>query len=392
MTRTLVLSNVFPPRVGGSGRWLWELYRRFTDSDVLVVAGPCQGDQAFDDKSSLKTVRARLAPGDLGGLWPGGRSRYAALRKEVLRLASDFQPEAVHACCVIPEGWIALGLQKRLGIPYACYVHGEEIAVYRQSRELSWMARRVLRSASRVIVNSHNTLTQLREAWPESASRAVVIHPGVDTSVYVPADRDDEQRSELGWSGKKVVLTVGRLQRRKGHDKMIEAIAEITRAIPDFLYAVVGAGEERPRLERIAQEHGVADRVQFCGEVTDARLVQYFQQCDLFALPNRTVNGDFEGFGMVLVEAQSCGKPALSGDSGGAPETLIDGETGVVVDCREAGNIAAAVTEMLNDPERLSAVGAAARRRAVEVFDWARLANDAESFLKLDEPSTVGAR
>jgi phosphatidylinositol alpha-1,6-mannosyltransferase len=293
---------------------------------------------------------------------------------------------------VVPEGWIALGLKRRLGIPYACYVHGEELAVYRQSRELSWMARRVLRSASRVIVNSHNTLAHLRAAWPESAARAAVIHPGVDTSVYVPADHDEEGRAELGWSGKKVVLTVGRLQRRKGHDKMIEALPAIRRLLPDILYAIVGAGEERGRLEQTAERCGVADCVRFYGELTDASILPYYQQCDLFALPNRTDEGDFEGFGMVLVEAQSCGRPVLSGDSGGAPETLINGETGVVVDCREADKIAGAVSALLGDPERLTAMGKAARRRAADVFDWERLAHDAESFLKLNEPSTVGAR
>ena len=140
-------------------------------------------------------------------------------------------------------------------------------------------------------------------------------------------------RARLGWGERRVVLTVGRLQKRKGHDMMIRALPAIRRAVPDVLYAIVGDGEERAALEQLAEQEGVRQSVQFLGEVDDETLVRCYQQCDLFALPNRQVGGDIEGFGMVLLEAQACGRPVLAGASGGTAETMRVPETGRVVPC-----------------------------------------------------------
>jgi phosphatidylinositol alpha-1,6-mannosyltransferase len=178
-----------------------------------------------------------------------------------------------------------------------------------------------------------------------------------------------------------VILTVGRLQKRKGHDMLIRALPAIRAAVPDVLYAIVGDGEERAGLEALADEVGVRAHVQFRGEPGDDELVQCYQQCDLFVLPNREVNGDFEGFGMVLVEAQACGKPVIAGDSGGTAETLEIGATGLICDCTTPAPLAAAVTELLVHPDLLPRMGEAARKRAVERFDWLALANDARRIL-----------
>src|SRR5207248_6025387 len=127
----------------------------------------------------------------------------------------------------------------------------------------------------------------LREEWGIPAERVVVLNPGADTRYFTPAEPDAAVRARLGWGGRRVVLTVGRLQKRKGHDVMIRALPAVRRAVPDVFYAVVGDGEERPALEDLARSEGVADAVQFLGEVSDAQLLDCYRQCDLFALPNR---------------------------------------------------------------------------------------------------------
>jgi phosphatidylinositol alpha-1,6-mannosyltransferase len=175
-----------------------------------------------------------------------------------------------------------------------------------------------------------------------------------------------------------VVLTVGRLQKRKGHDHMILAMNEVRRVLPDVLYAVVGDGEERGRLRQLATQEGLEGHVQFLGELDDDALVECFQQCDLFVLPNRQVGEDIEGFGMVLVEAQACGKPVVGGASGGTAETMCIPETGVVVSCEEPAELARVVVELLSNRERLSRMGAAARRWVAGRFDWAALTRQAE--------------
>ena len=204
--------------------------------------------------------------------------------------------------------------------------------------------------------------------------KLTVVTPGVDVEQFQPAAPNPAVRERLGWSGRRVVLTAGRLQQRKGHDCLIRALPEIRRHVPDILYAIAGDGERRATLESLAHSLNVQDCVQFLGELSDSNLIECFQQCELAALPNREVNGDFEGFGMVLVEAQACGRPVLAGTSGGTAETLRPGESGRLVNCERPEPLAQALIEMLNDSKGLDRMGAAARDWAVRQFDWELLA------------------
>jgi phosphatidylinositol alpha-1,6-mannosyltransferase len=178
-------------------------------------------------------------------------------------------------------------------------------------------------------------------------------------------------------------LTVGRLQKRKGHDQMILALATIRKHVPNILYAIVGDGEERSYLQSLVEEHGQREHVQFLGEIDDQRLLQCYQQCDLFALPNRRVGKDFEGFGMVLVEAQACGKPVIAGDSGGTAETMRIPDTGRVVCCDGHDELAKLVIELLLNRQALEKMGRAARAWVAQHFDWSALCRQAEQVFSL---------
>ena len=229
-----------------------------------------------------------------------------------------------------------------------------------------------------MVANSRNTSRILEEDWGVSPAKIRLMNPGVDTQCFVPSPRRSDVRAELGWGDRTVILTVGRLQKRKGHDRMIAALTAIREAVPDVLYAILGDGEEREPLVDLVRREGMEGHVQFLGECDDETLVRCYQQCDLFALPNRQVGGDIEGFGMVLVEAQACGKPVLAGDSGGTAETMRIPETGLVVPCDEPGPLASAVIDLLTDPDRLIRMGESARVWAVERFDWESLVGRAE--------------
>jgi phosphatidylinositol alpha-1,6-mannosyltransferase len=261
-------------------------------------------------------------------------------------------------------------LQRRLQTPYAVYVHGEELNVVRTSRELTWMARRVLRSAQLVIANSRNTARLLENGWPIRADQIQVLHPGVDTQWFHPAGRDAAVRSRLGWEDRRVILSVGRLQKRKGHDNLLRALPEIRQAVPDVLYAIAGDGPERSRLAAMISDLGLRDCVSLHGELHCDDLRHAYQQCDLFVLPNREVEGDVEGFGMVLLEAQSCGKAVIAGDSGGTAEAVNSPNSGLIVDCREPVRLADTIRTLLLDDRRRTQMGAAGRRWVVEHFDW----------------------
>jgi phosphatidylinositol alpha-1,6-mannosyltransferase len=372
----LLVSEVFPPRTGGSGRWFWEIYRRLPRDQYVVAAGEYPGHEDFDRAHDLCLVRLPLTFSTWGLASRAGLRQYGGMARRLLRLARAERVGMLHCGKCLPEGFLAWLLKCWCGMSYLCYVHGEELNLAATSRELAWLTRRALRGARFVIANSRNTEGLLRDGWGVPAERVRVLNPGVDAEYFVPAPRDLVRRADLGWGGRPVVLTVGRLQKRKGHDMMIRALAEVRRSCPDVLYAIVGDGEERPALEGLVDAEGMRGHVQFLGELDDAGLLTCYQQCDLFVLPNRQVGQDIEGFGMVLVEAQACGRPVIAGASGGTAETMRVPDTGLVVPCDTPEHLGRAVVGLLSDGERRARMGEAGRAWAVSRLDWKALARE----------------
>jgi phosphatidylinositol alpha-1,6-mannosyltransferase len=181
-------------------------------------------------------------------------------------------------------------------------------------------------------------------------------------------------------------LTVGTMQKRKGQDTMIRALPAVRKTCPEVLYVVAGPGLERGYLNSIARECGVEDLVQFREDASEQELVTCYQQCDVFALPNRQIGWDVEGFGMVLLEAQACGKPVIAGNSGGTLDTLQDGITGLLIDATMPDHVAQTVTQMLTEVD-LDAMGERARRWVLERFDWETLVREALGIFNTEPPA-----
>lgn len=373
----LLISEIFPPKTGGSGRWFWELYRRLPRDGYVIAAGEDHRQDAFDETHDLRVARLPLTLRAWGLRSLTGLRGYLRAVRHLHRLARRENVKEVYCGRCVPEGVMALALKLCTGLPYACYVHGEEGAP--TGREYNWLVRRVFRNADFLIANTHNTMLVMQEDWGVPANRLRLLHPGVDTRRFTPVERDPAVRDSLGWGDRPVVLTVSRLQLRKGHDQMIRALPMIRQAIPDVLYAIAGEGEERPRLQALVERENLNDHVQFLGEVDEDRLVECYQQCDLFVLPNRQIGKDIEGFGLVLLEAQACGKPVIAGASGGTAETMQVPQSGLVVPCETPDGLARTVSELLSDPQRMARMGWEARDWVVANFDWETLARQAES-------------
>lgn len=364
--RILVLAEVFPPKEGGAGRWLWELYRRLADIDVAVMAAPAAGHVEFDRAAGLRIDRFDRTFRSWGVLHPAGLVDYLRACRRVRRRLRREPVDAVHCGKCLPEGLIA----SWTGARFWCFAHGEELTLATTSRELRFLTARVLSRAQQVIANSEHTRRILAEHWPRAAGKVIVLTPGVDTSRFVPVPESSDVRAQLGWKGRRVILTVGALQRRKGQDMLIRALPAIRRRCPDVLYAMAGEGWERDRLEEMVSDLGLLDAVQFLGVQSDDALLGCYQQCDLFALPNRRVGWDFEGFGIVLLEAQACGRAVVTGASGGTVETIRPGETGEIVNCDGPDELARVCADLLDDEDRRRRLGAAGRAWVVERFDW----------------------
>jgi phosphatidylinositol alpha-1,6-mannosyltransferase len=379
---TLLLTEIFPPKTGGSGRWFREIYRRLPRREYVIAAGEDPRQDAFDSGHDLRVVRLPLRLPEWGLLSRAGLCGYWSALRRLLPLLRAADVRMIQCGRCLPEGLMARALKALTGVPYACYVHGEDVAGAGTSRELRWLVRRVLRGADYLIANSRSTERLLLDGWKMPSDRVRLLHPGVDTERFVPAAPDVGVRTALAWGTRSVILTVGRLQKRKGHDRMILALPAIRRTVPDVLYVIAGDGEEMPYLEGLVAREKLAEQVQFLGEIDDAKLVRCYQQCDLFVLPNRQVGVDIEGFGMVLLEAQACGRPVVAGASGGTAETMHVPETGRLVCCDDPAPLAALVADLLADRVLLARMGAAARAWVVERFDWSALARQAEAVFR----------
>jgi phosphatidylinositol alpha-1,6-mannosyltransferase len=308
--------------------------------------------------------------------------------RRLRQLVVSHRIDQIHCGRILPEGLWGWWLNRRMRVLYCCYVHGEEIRYYQKSRELTWLMHRVLGSATAVIANSRNTCQVLQDRGGVPANKIRLLYPGVDVHRFVPADRNPQVRQSLGWDEQLVVLTVGRLQARKGQDRLILATKQLLQKFPELLYVIVGDGEERPHLERLVNENHLERHVQFRHNTSDDELIQCYQQCDLFVLPNREVNGDFEGFGMVLLEAQACGRPVVAGTSGGTAETMKVPATGRLVCCDEPGPLAELLAELLSDRDKMESMGLAGRQWVLEHFDWEQLSQQAYSLFQ----SMAGAK
>ena len=372
----LLISEVFPPQKGGSGRWFWELYRRLPLS-VTVVAGAADGGEFFDQSHVLPTERLPLAFSSWGVLHSKSGTEYLRSLRAIRRMVRKVRPDVIHCGKTLPEGLLALAARRSARTPVWCYVHGEELRLARTSKELGFLTRIVLRGVTKCIANSAHTRLLLERDWGVPAGRVMVMNPGVDTTRFVPLPSDPLVRARFGWTDRLVVLTAGALQKRKGQDMLIRALPEIRRHCPRVLYSILGEGWERPYLERIVAECGVSDEVQFLGARSDDDLIQGYQQCDVFALPNRDVGWDVEGFGIVLLEAQACGKPVIAGNSGGTSDALYAGVTGELVNCEAVAPLAASVVRLLQRPDLANEMGRAGREWVVSHFDWAALASRA---------------
>lgn len=351
MKKTLLLTENFPPKEGGSGRWFWELYSRLPNDKVLIVANDTPEGREFDKTHELDIVRIELESTEWGLASTKGLGFYWETIRKVLKLVKEHGIEEVHCGRVIPEGVIARALKLLAGARYNCFVHGEDVETAATSREHSLLVKNVCKNASMLICNSENTANIVRKLGFDSGSKCEVLHPGVDTSRFEVAAPDTSFRQKMGWSGKRVLLTVGRLQRRKGQDFLIKSMPALLNEFPDLFYAVVGRGECYDELISLVDQHKLHDNVCVYPDMDDEALIKCYQQCDIFILPNRTIDNDIEGFGMVLVEAQVCGKPVIAGDSGGTRETMNIGKTGHIIDCSSTENLLNGLSPILRNRE-----------------------------------------
>lgn len=344
---------------------MWTEWCRHWPADELVVVTPrVDGDAQYDEGQPFRIKR----------LWypdiPKIRVLWTSLGLMFSGLVQTIQnrPQVVHFAQLLETGFWAPLLRRCFGVPYFVHVYGEELAYCLRRPQLRWLARRILSSAQGVTVISHFTLNLLRRDLGFSGD-ALLVHPGVDTERFAPGDGGDI-RTRLNLGSGPLLLTVGRLMRRKGHDMVITALPDILKKFPDLTYAIAGTGPEEDLLRRLVAERGLESSVCFLGRVDEPDLIRLYQTADLFVHPNRELaSGDVEGFGIVFLEASACGTAVLGGRSGGTADAIREGVNGYVLDGASGEEIRDAVVELLEKPELRRALALSARRFAQD-FEW----------------------
>lgn len=378
MNRLLVLTELFLPTKGGTAVWAAEVYKRLGGKAIHIVTADVPGSASVD-AAHPNTIH-RLSLKRVAWLRPESLAMYARFFFKSLGLALTHRFDAIHAFRALPEGLVAWAVARLTFRPVVMYAHGEELTTWGRGGKYKAM-RFALQHANRVIANSEHTRDTLL-SMGVAASRITVIYPGVDVSVFRTGLDIAGLRESLGIrTHDKLVFSVGRLSSRKGFDQMIRAVALLRNEQIPVRYVIAGIGEDADYLDGLIAEYQLQETVHRIGAVNEADLPRWLNACDLFAMPNRDINGDNEGFGMVFIEAAACGKTSLAGQSGGTGSAVIDGETGLRVDGDSVAAVAAGLRLLLTDENLNAQLARRAHARVEELFAWQHVAHATEKLM-----------
>jgi phosphatidylinositol alpha-1,6-mannosyltransferase len=383
VSRTLVVTNDFPPRPGGIQTFVHELVRRQGDDSVVVYTSQWRGAEEFDAAQPFPVIRHHgrvLLP-------------TPAVGRRAASLLRTYGCDRVLFGAAAPLGLLARGLHQAGARRVVGLTHGHE-AGWAGLPGTAGVVRRVGARVDVLTYLGEYTRARIASALaPEDRDKLVRLTPGVDEGTYRPDVDGSSIRARHDLGERPVVLCVSRLMPRKGQDTLIRVLPELCRAVPGVALLLVGGGPYRDRLVKLAAGLGVADAVVFTGSVPAAELPLHYAASDVFAMPCRTRNRglDVEGLGIVYLEASATGLPVVAGDSGGAPDAVREGETGYVVPGRDVQALTDRLTELLLDPALAARLGRAGRAWVEQDWRWDVVAARLGHLLDPDRPLQLQA-
>ena len=369
----LLVTNDFPPKVGGIQNLLWEWWRRLPPDSFAVLTSPHKGAESFDASQAFEVRRVRepwLLPHPL-------------MVRRINQMAREIGAEFVVLDPAVPLGIVG----PRLELPYMVVLHGAEVTVPGRLPLSKFVLSRVLKHANHIIAAGEYPAAEARRAAGNSLP-ITVIPPGVDTQRFRPLSNDERasSRREFGVSDDaELIVGVSRLVPRKGFDTLIEVAASLRASRPRLQVLIGGGGRDADRLQKLIDKLNAP--VRMLGRVSDEQLPRLYGCADVSAMLCRSRWGGLEqeGFGIVFSEAASCGVPQIAGKSGGAADAVLEGLTGKVVqNPSDVGQVASTVTQLLDDLFLRSLMSVASRERALNTFDYNVLSKSLAQVLKVD--------
>ncbi len=275
---------------------------------------------------------------------------------------------------LLPLGTAAWLVKRLTGLKYSIIVHGMEHTYALKQPRKKWLARKIYAQAENIICGNSFTAGLVNDFLGEGHNkRLFVVNPGIDPNRSVKNhDLTESIIKRYRLQEKTAIFSLGRLVQRKGFDSVIEAMPAIVESAPKAVYVIAGAGPDEKYLKKCADKlpAGIKDKVIFTGKISEEEKWSWLEIARLFVMPSRDAGGDFEGFGIVYLEAALAGKPVIAGRSGGVEDAVIDYETGILVDPESPDDIAGGIVELLNNPKLARELGQQGWRRAIEEFNW----------------------
>ena len=365
--------DAYLPWSGGSRTYYHNLYSRLAEDfgcRVMVNTSHCAGEHSFDREAAHPSLCIHRRDERLPD-WK--MKRAPALIRKVLHtgiVAAQSRPLAVHCGDLFPQDAAGAFLRRIAGLPLLVYVHGDEIS-QTDGRKLQPKLRdAIYRTADALVaanIFAYDRLTSILG----SALRVTMITPGVDFKVFSPGPRPQWIEAKFSLRADPVLLTVGRLVKKKGHETVLRSLPLVLKEFPDLRYLIVGDGPERRHLEEIVQQLDLAKMVIFVGNVPHAELGDYYRAADIFCMINQCdASGDIESFGMVFIEANAAAKPVVGGRSGGTTQSIVDGKTGLLCEPGSPALTAAHLLLLLRNADLRARMGNAGLSRARTEFGW----------------------
>lgn len=361
--RILIPTADYPPIEGGISTVTLRLSRQLAalGHDVTVVAPRFPGQEAFDAAEPARVVRFRG--------YALGWFRLLPMLCAALPLAA--RSDLVLAINVAYGGLIGLVARVLFRVPYIAFAYAYEFLKFRRTPGVAWLLRRVYANARRAVAISEFTRGNL-VAFGVRPDRVATVLPGADPAPECAPERLAEIRHRYVLDDHRVILAVGRLIPRKGHLTLVRAMPRILERFPDTVLVIVGQGPCLFEITQKAVALGVRNQVLMPGPLPDDDVAALYHACDVFALPTGAdIHGQVEGFGLVFAEAHARGKPVVAGRSGGVPEAVLEGETGLLVEPGDPGAVADAVSRLFDDSALAARLGANGRKRVEAELNWA---------------------
>ena len=361
----LFVTNDFGPRAGGIETFVIGLIERRPFGQTIVYTSAQSGseeyDKAWKSDYGVTVIRDRAKI-----LLPTPR-----VARNLSQIIKESRIQVAAFGAAAPLGLLSASM-KRAGVrKTVALTHGHEVW-WAKVFPFNLALRRIGATVDSLTFLGAFTQHMISQALSKvAAARMVKIAPGIDVDHFIPHDAT-QLRKELKLEDKRVIVSVGRLVHRKGQDHLIEALPEILKSVPDAHVLMVGQGPYLPHLKKLVARHNVAEHVSFIGRIQYAQLPQYICAGDVFAMPSRSrfFGLEVEGLGIVYLEASACGLPVIAGSSGGAPDAVLNGVTGFVVDGQNNKEIAAAAIKLLSDLKQAQKMGAAGRAWIIENWRW----------------------